>query len=58
MNNGPELIRKYIKHKTGIDIGGIQEPQTPYQWDLYNQAVIRAAIWWMQEGGKDLEANA
>jgi len=43
--NGPELIRQYILAMKGVDIGGIQEPSTPHQWDLYYRALMIAMVW-------------
>ena len=50
--NGPGIIRKYILAKKGVDIGGIAQPTTPHQWDLYHQALLIAMMWRQQQEKK------
>jgi hypothetical protein len=44
--SGPELIRLYILSVKGVDIGGIAEPQTVRQWELYRRALSVAMFWY------------
>jgi hypothetical protein len=44
--NGPEIIRQYILAMKGVDIGGIQEPVTHRDKELYSRALSIAMHWY------------
>jgi len=48
--NGPELIRKYILEKKGVDIGGIATPRDATEWIMFHHAVQVAARYFAAKG--------
>jgi hypothetical protein len=48
--SGPEIIRRYIWAMKRVDIGGIAEPVTPLQVELYQRALSYALMWWANGG--------
>ncbi len=43
--NKCEIIRAYILHHKGVDIGGIAEPRNAKEWELFEQAYQIAVLW-------------
>lgn len=41
-----EVIRAYILHMKGVDIGGVKMPANEREWQLFNHAFRVAFTWY------------
>ena len=48
--NKCEIIRAYILAMKGVDIGGIAEPLSAHEWELFNKAWQHAMFWHFNRG--------
>lgn len=49
--NKCEIIRAYILHHKGVDIGGIAEPSNAKEWELFHRAYQHAMFWYYTARG-------
>ena len=48
--NKCEIIRAYILAMKWVDIGGIAEPRSAHEWELFNRAWQYAMFWHFNRG--------